>query len=185
MCRTFGVFLRKSELKGTVPRDFRLGFFFMNQFPPRTWVYHYVTAISNFLENLRRYSRLKVHHRCRWHRWQMEKIFNEKKFNYFVWTPLGSRVNIYINFCRQFHFKVSAAWYCSHYLPLANLPPVLLIPVAICHRRRWHRWQIWTIPAQIATGINNTSENGGKTRSKKSRDTVPLNPCCSSRRQRR
>ncbi len=81
------------------------------------------------------------------HRWQMEKIFKQKNFNNFVWAPLGSRVNIYINFCLQKHFKVSAAWYCSHYLPpvsmtaVANLPPVSMILVAICHRRRWHRRQ--------------------------------------------
>ncbi len=55
-------------------------------------------------------------HRCRWHRWQMEKIFKQKNFNNIVWAPLGSRVNIYINFCLQVHFMVSAAWYCSHYL---------------------------------------------------------------------
>ncbi len=77
------------------------------------------------------------------HRWQMEKIFKQKNFNNFVWAPLGSRVNIYINFCLQKHFKVSAARYCSHYLPqvsttaVANLPPVSMILVAICHRRRW------------------------------------------------
>ncbi len=71
----------------------------------------------------------------------MEKIFKQKNFNNFVWTPLGSRVNININFCLQVHFKVSAVWYCSHYLPtvsltpVANLPPVSLIPMAICHRR--------------------------------------------------
>ncbi len=80
------------------------------------------------------------------------KTFKQKNFNNFVWTPLGSRVNLYINFCIQVHFKLSAAWYCCHYLPpvsttvslipVANLPPVSLIPVAICHRRRWHRWQI-------------------------------------------
>jgi hypothetical protein len=70
----------------------------------------------------------------------MEKIFNKKNFNYFIWSPLGSRGNIYINFCIQVHFQVSAAWYCSNYLPpvsmtpLANLPPVSLIPVAICDR---------------------------------------------------
>ncbi len=74
----------------------------------------------------------------------MEKIFNQKNFNNFVWSPLGSGGNIYINVCLQVHFQVSAAWYCSHYLPpvsatpVANLPPVLLIPVAICPRRRWH-----------------------------------------------
>ncbi len=60
---------------------------------------------------------------------------------------MGSRGNPYINFCLQVHFQVSAAWYCSHYLPpvsktpVANLPPVSLIPVAICHQRRWHRRQ--------------------------------------------
>jgi hypothetical protein len=76
-----------------------------------------IRAISNFFENSRKYSQFKVHHRCRWHRRHIEKIFNQKIFNYFVWTPLGRRVNNNINFCFQVHFKVSAAWYCSHYLP--------------------------------------------------------------------
>ncbi len=78
----------------------------------------------------------------------MAKTFKQKNFNNFVWTPLGSRFNIYIHFCLQVHFKLSAAWYCCHYLlpvsttSAANLLPVSLIPLAICHRRRWHRWQI-------------------------------------------
>ncbi len=100
----------------------------MNQFPPTLmsiplgpfWIY---------FENSGRYLQLMVHHRCRWHRWQMEKIFKLKNFNYFVWTPLGSRVNIYINFCLQVDFKMSAAWYCWHYLPPVLLTPVSLIPV--------------------------------------------------------
>jgi hypothetical protein len=68
----------------------------------------------------------------------MEKIFNQKIFNNFVWTPLSSRVNIYINFRIQVYFKVSTACYCSHYLPpvstppMENLLPVSLIPVATC-----------------------------------------------------
>jgi hypothetical protein len=81
----------------------------------------------------------------------MEKIFKQRNFNNFVWVPLGGRVNIYIHFCLQVHFKVSAASYCSNYLlpvsttpaanlppvsppasltPAANLPPVALTPVA-------------------------------------------------------
>ncbi len=40
---------------------------------------------------------------------KMEKIFDLKNFKYFVWTPLGSRVNIYINFCLQVVFKEFAA----------------------------------------------------------------------------
>ncbi len=93
----------------------------MNQFPPSTE--YTITAISNFFENSRRCSWLKVHH-PRWHRWQIEKIFNQKNFNYLFWTPLGSRINIYINFCLQVHFKESAAWY------FHILPPVLLTPAA-------------------------------------------------------
>ncbi len=74
-----------------------------------------------------RYSQLKVHHRCHWHQWQMEKIFNHKSFNYFIWTPLGSRDNLKIHFCLQVHFKVSAAWYCSHYLPPVSTTLVKLV----------------------------------------------------------
>jgi hypothetical protein len=35
----------------------------------------------------------------------MAKIFKQKNFNYFVWTPLSRIVNIYINFCLQVYFK--------------------------------------------------------------------------------
>ncbi len=105
-----------------------LDFWFFSWFSfPQASEYTF-TAISNFFKNSRRYSRLKV---------QMEKIFKQKNFNTFVRAPLGSRVNIYIHFCLQVHFKVSAAWYCSNYLPpasltqAANLPPVSLTPVAI------------------------------------------------------
>ncbi len=174
--------LARTTLKGQCHEVFDFWFFSWISFPQASE--YTITAISNFFENSWRYSRLKVHHRCRWHRWQMEKIFKHKDFSNFIWAPLGSRVNKYINFCLQVHFKVSAAWYCPHYLPpvsatpVANLPPVSLIPVAICHRRRWHRWQIfrrcrwhwWQICCrrcqrrrwQIATGVNNTSGTGGK-----------------------
>ncbi len=143
------------SLKGTVSRDFNFWFFSLISFPQAP-EYTY-TAISNFFEN----SRLKVHHRCRWHRWQMEKIFNQKNFYNCVWTPLSSRVNIYINFCLQAHCKVSAAWYCFQ----------------ICHWCQWHRWQIWrrcrwyrwqfatgvvNTGGKFATGVNNTSGTGGK-----------------------
>ena len=138
------------NLKGQCHEIFDFWFFSWISFPQAS---EYTSmAFSNFFENSRRYLQLKVHHRCQWHRWQMENIFKQKYFNNFVWAPLGSRVNIYINFCLQVHFKVTAAWYCSHYLPavsltpVANLPPVSLIPAAICHRCHWHRWQtMWLI----------------------------------------
>jgi hypothetical protein len=69
--------------KGTVSRDFLLLVFFINQFPPSPTVSS--RTVSNFFENSRRYSHLKVDHRCRWHRWQMKKIFNQKIFYNFVW----------------------------------------------------------------------------------------------------
>ncbi len=72
----------------------------------------------------RRYSQLKADHR----RWQMKKIFNQKNFNNYVGPPLDSRVNIHINFCLQVHFKVSAAWYCSHCLPPVSTTLVKLVP---------------------------------------------------------
>ncbi len=92
-------------------------------------------------------------------RWQMEKILNQKNCNNLVWTPLGSRVNIYINFCLQIHLKESAAWYCSHYFPpvsatpVANLPSVSLIPVAICHPASLTPAEL---VAKFATGVNDT-----------------------------
>ncbi len=81
--------------------------------------------------------------------WKMEKIFNHKSFYYVIWTTLGSRANLSINFCLQVHFKVSAALYCSHYLPLVSLTPVENLPPvsttlaklgANCHRCRWYWW---------------------------------------------
>ncbi len=70
----------------------------------------------------------------------MEKIFKQKNFNNLVWAPLGSRVNIYINFCLQVHFKVSAAWYCSYYLPPVSTTQCRWDRWQICHRFCWHRW---------------------------------------------
>ena len=123
-----------AALKGQCHEIFCFCFFSWISFPQASD--YNIRAVSNFFENSRRYSQLKVCHRCQRHRWQMAKTFKQKNFNNFVWTPVGSRVNIYIHFCLQVHFKVSAAWYCCHYLPpvsltpVANLPQVSLTPVA-------------------------------------------------------
>jgi hypothetical protein len=118
-----------SSIKGTVSRDFLLLVFLWISFSLapeyQGWIclfsnihdehFHFsqfflfiirypIKTVSNFFEISRRYSQLKVDHRCRWHRWQMKKIFNQKNFINFVGTPLDSRVNIYINFCLQVHF---------------------------------------------------------------------------------
>ncbi len=144
--RIFSSCITSGHLKGQCHEIFSFWFFSLTSFPQASD--YTIRAVSNFFKNSRRYSQLKVCHRCQRHWWQMEKAFKQKNFNNFVWTHLGIGVNIYVNFCLQVHFKVSAAWYYCHYVPpvsttpVANLLPVSLIPVAICHRRRWHRWQI-------------------------------------------
>ncbi len=129
-------------------RDFLLLVFFINQFPPAPE--YPIWSVSNFFENSRRYSHLKVDHWCRWHRWQMKKIFNQKNFNNFVGTPLDSRLtHIYI-----FAFKFTLRY------PQSDITPF------VCHRCCWYRRQFATsvvdIGGKFATGINNTSETGGK-----------------------
>ncbi len=56
-----------------------------------------------------------------------KKILYQKSFNYFDWTPLGSRVNILINF-----FKFTLRCRQSDIVPI------------ICHQCRWPQWQIAT-----------------------------------------
>ncbi len=150
------------QFKGKVSQGFLLLVFFMNHFPQAPE--YPIRVVSNFCENSWRHSQLKVHHGYRWHRWQMEKIFNHKNFNCFVWKPLESRVNLPIHFCLQVHFKVSAAWYWSHYLPpvsltqVANLLPVSLIPVVHLDLRISPRIfeKIWNSPNGILWGWGET-----------------------------
>ncbi len=159
-----------------------------------------------FFRKFTEISQHKVCHRCQRHQWQMEKTFKQKNFNNFVWTPLGSRVNIYINFCLQVHFKMSAAWYCCHYLPpvsltpVANLPPVTKMLPKMVEKfatgvaDTGGKFSTGVVDTGGAPWLANISANfrknskrsqwntlglGGnwfmkKTRSKKSRDTVPL-----------
>ncbi len=85
-----------------------------------------------------------------------EIIFNQRSFNHFFRHLKVAEWTYRTIFFPQVYFKVSAFWFCSHYLlPVsltgANFLLVLSIPVAnchrccwhwlqICHRYRWHRW---------------------------------------------
>jgi hypothetical protein len=88
------------------------------------------------------------------------QVANEKSsirnFNNFVWLPLGSKGNIYINFWFKFTFR-------------CQQPDI--VPI-ICHRRRWHWRQINTrgtggnicprcrwYRRQFATGVVDTGGN--------------------------
>jgi hypothetical protein len=61
----------------------------------------------------------------------MEKIFNHKNFNYFVWTPLGSRVNLQKHFCLQVHLKgtVSLDFFASGFFHESVSPPAPEYPI--------------------------------------------------------
>jgi hypothetical protein len=66
----------------------------------------------------------------------MEKFFNQKHFNNFIWSPLGSRGNIY-----KFLLSSSLSGVCSLILLQLFATGVNVtggkfatIPVAICHR---------------------------------------------------
>jgi hypothetical protein len=108
-----------------------------------------IRIISNFFENLRRYSQVKVHHWCQRHRWQILPTVP-----LVLLTPVANLP------------PVST-------IPAANLLPVSTTPVASCHRYQRHRRQIchryqryrrqicrrcqrrrW----QIATGIHDTGD---------------------------
>ncbi len=96
-------------IKGQCHEIFCFWFFSWISFPQASD--YTVRAVSIFFENSLRYAQLKVCHGGKW------KTFKQKNFNNIVWTPLGTRVNIYIHFCLQVHFTVPAAWYCCHYCP--------------------------------------------------------------------
>ncbi len=113
---------RLVNLKGQCKRVFVFRLFSWISFPQAS---EYLTrVVSNFFKNSWRYLQLKVQ-RCHWHRWQMEKIFNQRSFKYFVgylWVVELTYRSIFL----QVHFQVSAVWYCFHF--------------SICHRYCWHRW---------------------------------------------
>ncbi len=185
------------DLKGQCHEIFDIWFFSWISFP-QTSEYTF-TAISNIFENSRRYSVVELTYiyifafkftlRClqpdivrwhwrqicrryRWHPWQICHRCQQHKGNWWQNLPPVSLI------------------------PVANLPPVSLIPAAICHRCHWHRWQVchgcrwhwWcTLTCEYLREFSKKFEtvlmghSGAegklihkKTRSKKSRDTVPL-----------
>ncbi len=139
----------------------------MNQFP-QTPEYT-IRAVSNFFKNSRTYSQLKMHHRCRWHWWQMGETFIIK----ILIILFGHLWEVELTYRYIFAFKFTL---------VANLPPCCWYRWQFCHRCCWYQWCTLTCEylreflKKIKTGYSGA---GGKlihekTRSKKSRDTVPL-----------
>ena len=88
----------------------------------------------------------------------MVKIFKQKNFNYFVLTPLGSRVNIYVNFCLQVHFKGTVSRdFCFRFFHESPSPKPLIIKVGSYQIFSKIRGDIRK--SRCTTGVNDT---GGK-----------------------
>ncbi len=122
-----------------MPRDFRLQVFPWISFPraPESTI----RTDSHFFENSRRYSQ-----QCCWHQWQMEKIFNQKSFTYF----LGHLLVVELTYKYIVFFKFTLRCQQSDIVPIichqwqqqkrkfaagvidtaGNLPLVLLTPMA-------------------------------------------------------
>ncbi len=97
-----------------------------------------IRVVANFFEISWRYSQLKVHHQCCWHRWQMEKFSIIKA----LIILFGHLWEVELTYRYIFAFKFTLR---------CQQPDI--VPI-ICHWCCWH--------SIIATGINNTSETGGK-----------------------
>jgi hypothetical protein len=92
----------------------------------------------------------------------MEKIFNQKVFYDFFWTPLGSRVSIKLNFFFKFILSCQQFDNCSHCLPPASLTPVAKLPL-VSLTPVANLPPVSTTLAKMVekfgTGINNRSKN--------------------------
>ncbi len=110
-------------LKGTVSRDFLLLVFFIS-FPPAPE--YPIRTVSNFFENSRRYSQLKVDTGVadtgsKWEKSSIRKI---------LIILLGHLWIVELTYIYIFAFKFTL-----RYLQ-PNINPI------VCHRCHWHRWKI-------------------------------------------
>ncbi len=74
------------RLKGTVSRDFGPQVFLHESVSPKALSIP-LGPFPFFRKFAEIFWQLKVHHLCRWHRWQRKNIFYQKSFSFLVWTP--------------------------------------------------------------------------------------------------
>ncbi len=113
------------SIKGQCHEIFCFWFFLWISFPPAPE--YPIRTVSNFFENSRRYSQVKVHLRCQRHRWQIAAGINDNL------PPVSTTPAA--NFATSSPCAVDTG--CQRYRRQICLR---------CQRRRW----------QIATGINDT-----------------------------
>ncbi len=124
-------------LKGQCHEIFCFRFFSCITFPQAPD--NNIRIISNFFENSRRYSQVKVHHRCQRHRWQILSLVL-----LVLLTPVANNGNN-IRLQTPESELEGKNIYMFHLLPKGDQTKLLkffwLKIFSICHRCRWHRWQ--------------------------------------------
>ncbi len=111
----------KESLKGQCHEIFCFSFFSWISFPPAPE--YPIRTVSNFFENSRRYSQVKVHHRYQRHRWQI--CHRCQRYRRQILPP----VLLVLLICRRYqrHRQQFATGIND---TAANLPPVSMTPVA-------------------------------------------------------
>jgi hypothetical protein len=136
-------------LKGTVWQDFRLLVFFMNQFPPSTWVYLYghFKVFQKFAEiftvqgappvsltplvNRKNLQAEKISIILFGHLWVVEWTYKFFAFNFTLRCLQPDIVPIICHGCQGHKWKWWQNLPSVSLIPVANLLPVSLIPAAI------------------------------------------------------
>ena len=139
------------DLKGQCHEIFCFWFFSWISFPQA--LEYTIRAVSNFFENSRRYSQLKVDHRCQRHRWQTMRFISGWGY---LKVNLNAKIYIYVNStiqrCPNKIIKIFLIEVFFH------LPPVSLTPVASLELRISTRIfeKIWNGPNAILWGCGET-----------------------------
>ncbi len=132
-----------SAERDSVTRIFTSGFFHQSVYPPAPESPNW--TVSNFFENLWRYSQIKVDHRCRWqtaNNWDNIRLQTPES------ELEGKNIYIYI--------------YMFPLLPKGDQRKLLkffwLKIFSICHWCRWHRWQ--TLSCECLREFSKKNRNG-------------------------
>jgi hypothetical protein len=172
------------SLKGTVSRDFLLLVFFMNQFHPRSRVFP-SNSVSIFFKNSRRYSQVKVHHRYQRHQQQIFPPVSLVLLPPVLTTPVANNANSYQT---ADNWKWTWNFFQSIFLLFYQRCPKEIIKEDFFHLPRLSLTPVVHLELRISPeSFRKNSKQpywynkglGGnwfmkKTRSKKSRETVPL-----------
>ncbi len=130
---TWNSYPKAGVLKGQCHKIFCLSFFSWITFPQAPD--NNIRIISNFFENSRRYSQVKVHHRYQRHRRQILP-----PVPLVLLTPVANNWNNIRLQIPESELEGKNLYICFLYYPKVSKFFWLKI-FSICHRCRWHRWQ--------------------------------------------